>query len=145
MTFVPMASSGGVEAMPAISPFTGASDLEFEQRAAQVRHLPLALHRFAHMLCHMLISDDMQAQDITSASGVVTVQPKAEEEAKPLELSTQDLLVDNPLTTATPSVGPSAAALWGMGAVRRSSEWRVDVLGSQPSWMLPQQLDQEVH
>ena len=32
LTFVPMASSGGVEAMPAISPFTSAAEHAFDQR-----------------------------------------------------------------------------------------------------------------
>ena len=170
---MPVASSGGVEAMPAISPFTSASDLAFEQRA-QVRTLsslqswlvswpvcrleqavatfmqsfsatPLPLSPATPVPCSSHCSAclttaaaTVQVQDVASASGP-SLKPVKEEE-RPVELSTQDLLVENPIIPA------QSAGMWGMGPVRRSSEYRFDVLGSQPSWMMPgQQMDQEVH
>ena len=52
LTFVPMASSGGVEAMPAISPFTSAAEHAFDQRP-QVCTAP-ALQGLCMLQCGML-------------------------------------------------------------------------------------------
>ena len=50
-----------------------------------------------------------------------------------MDLSAADLLISP----------PAGGSMWGMGSDRRSNEWRIDVLGSQPSWSLPVQMERE--